>query len=237
MKSPVPYLKLPFEFDAEKLQQDLDTILQGNWIPHFNTEGYSGDWKAVPLYAPGGKQDNIHAHLSSDAKVSATPVLKECPYFKEVIAQFKCPIESARILRLGVGAQIKPHRDHALGYEDGTFRLHIPIRTNPQVEFKLDDELLQMLPGECWYTNVNYVHSVKNGGDSDRFHLIIDGTRNGWSDELFFSLAPKESFKPVIQQEESAETIRQMIAELELMDNPGALELIDQLNQKLFNLS
>lgn len=231
------YLKFPFQFNEEKLVHDLSLILDGNWIPHFNSDGYNGDWKVISLYSHNGEANNIFAISTSNSILSETAVLRECHYFKEVIDTFKCPILSARILRLGVGAEIKPHRDHELGYEDGNFRLHIPIVTNPDVQFVLDGTELRMLPGECWYTNVNYVHSVINSGASDRLHLVIDGGRNEWSDELFFSLAHEESFQPIAKENDSPKTIQLIIDELKRSNEPAAEQLINDLQQKLTELN
>ncbi|NNF32499.1 MAG: aspartyl/asparaginyl beta-hydroxylase domain-containing protein [Saprospiraceae bacterium] len=233
MQKNTKYLKFPFQFNTEKLVHDLSLILDKNWIPHFNTTGYNGDWKVISLYAPNGVESNIYALTTSNSTISETSILKECLYFKEVIDFFKCSILSARILRLGVGAEIKSHRDHELGYEDGNFRLHIPIVTNSNVQFFLDGIELTMLPGECWYTNVNYVHSVINLGMSDRVHLVIDGERNEWSDQLFFSLAPKESFQAIIKENDSPETIVRIIEELKYRNEPAAEQLINDLLLKL----
>lgn len=237
MQKNTTYLKLPFQFNKEKLVHDLSLILEGNWISHFNTAGYIGDWKVISLYAPNGEESNIFALSTPNSIIRETSTLKKCQYFKEVIDSFKCPILTARILRLGVGAEIKPHRDHELGYEDGNFRLHIPIVTNSQVQFILDGSELTMLPGECWYTNVNYVHSVKNSGESDRFHLVIDGKRNEWSDHLFFSLVPEESFQPMPEENDSPETIKRIIEELKRSNEPFAKQLINELLQKLSELN
>lgn len=227
------YLKFPLEFKVDKMLSDLALILEEKSVPHYNTNGYSGEWKVISLYAQGGDDKNIFALSTSDAAVEETAILKECKYLKEVIDSFQCPILSARLLKLGAAAKINPHRDHDLGYADGNFRLHIPIITNPDVEFILDGDQLRMLPGECWYTDVNYVHSVHNAGSSERVHLVIDGERNAWSDEMFFSLAPPESFESQFQQFESAEMIQQTIEQLKHLNEPAALQIIEELTQKL----
>lgn len=231
MAQAVTHLKLPFEFEVASLKQDLAVILNQDWIPHFNKEGYTGNWKAVPLYAAGGQSWNIYAN--PDQEVMPTEVLSDCPYFAKVIDSLKCKVISARILRLEVGAEIKPHRDFDLGYEDGCFRIHVPILTNPGVEFILDDHRLDMQAGECWYTNVNYVHSVKNTGDTDRFHLVMDYERNPWSDDLFFKLADKEGLLSGPTKKESKENLLAMISELELSDAPIAATLIAEAKKKL----
>ena len=237
MQNKTKYLKLPFQFDKDKLTHDLSLILDSKWIPHFNTNGYSGDWKVISLYADGGDDSNIFALPTSNSIISETSILKECYYFKEVIESFNCSVITARILRLGVGAEIKPHRDHELGYENNNFRLHIPICTNKDVEFVLDGTQLRMLPGECWYTNVNYVHSVANFGKSDRLHLVIDFERNEWSDKLFFSLAPEESFQSIPEETDSPETIKRIIEELKRHNEPATKQLINDLELKLVKLN
>jgi quercetin dioxygenase-like cupin family protein len=230
------YLKFPMQFDEVRLVQDLSRVMEGQWIPHFNTGGYVGNWNAISLYAKDGNEQNIFAHLPDNTAISETPLMKECPSFKELLDYFKFPILSVRLLRLEVGAEIKPHTDHELGYEDGQFRLHIPIVTNPEIEFILDGERLTMLPGECWYTNVNFVHSVANRGAIDRVHLVIDGVRNEWTDELFFSLAPESSFEANREEELSDETIIRMLEELksnpQMADHPIILELEEKLKSE-----
>lgn len=228
------HLKLPFEFDVFKLKNELAAILNTEWIPHFNKNGYEGKWNSIALYAQNGDASNIFA--TQNAVLEETEILKNSPYIKSVIDSFKCPLLSVRLLRLQKGAFIKPHRDHELGYEDGNFRIHIPIITNPNINFILDGVRLEMLEGECWYTNVNYVHSVSNNGAVDRTHLVIDGERNDWSDELFFSLAPKSSFFPEKKEVHSLETMKQIVAALKLMDTEGAKETITQMQQQINEL-
>jgi len=233
--SPTKYLKLPFLFNGEKLAKELASIMDKEWAPHHYRMSYSGEWASMSLYAEEGDEQNIFAAANTNAPIKETVLLKHCPYFRQVIQHFECPLLVVRLLRLGAGSEIKPHRDHKLGYEDDNFRLHIPIVTNEDVNFILDGEQITMLPGECWYTNVNYIHSVSNKGATDRVHLVIDGERNAWSDELFFSLAPKESFnlKDVL---DSAETIRRMIEELEHLEESASKPLIEELKQKLASI-
>ncbi|WP_343637737.1 aspartyl/asparaginyl beta-hydroxylase domain-containing protein [Fluviicola sp.] len=227
------YLKFPLQFDEQRLVEDLSQAMESQWIPHFNTGGYTGNWNAVSLYAKNGNEQNIFALSPDHSELSETPMMKQCGYFKEILDTFQFPVLSVRLLRLEAGAEIKPHTDHELGYEDGQFRLHIPIVTNPDVEFILDGERLTMLPGECWYTNVNLVHSVANRGTVDRVHLVIDGERNAWTDELFFALAPESSFEANGEEELSDETIIRMLEELKNNPQMAGHPIIEELERKL----
>lgn len=231
MKKPQPtvYLKLPFIFNVNKMVAEVQVLLNDIWIPHFNTNGYNGNWNSIALYAPNGDAGNITAMQHDNVSLMETNALKKTTYLKEVLTTFKAPFLSVRLLKLAHGAFIKPHCDYNLGYEDVCFRVHIPIITNTKVEFMLNNDRLVMLPGECWYTNVNYTHSVANNGFIDRIHLVIDLKRNDWSDELFFSLAPKESFFPKNEESYSPETRQKILEELKRMEHPAAKALIVKL--------
>ena len=172
----------------------------------------------------------VGLEMSDNENALKTALMTDCHYFREVIEAFKFPFQTVRLLRLGIGAEIKPHQDHELGYKEGVFRLHIPISTSDGVQFILDNTLLKMLPGQCWYTNVNYEHSVSNMGKTDRVHLVIDGIRNEWSDKMFFEMAPVESFQSIpFKESTSVDIIRQTIEGLELSDFPANKELKQDL--------
>ncbi|TDW51554.1 aspartyl/asparaginyl beta-hydroxylase [Flavobacterium sp. 270] len=224
----VRYIKFSIAFDTDKLKSDLAKIINKNWIDHYNTNGYSGKWTSVALMSKDGKSDSIYALPSDDDKMMDTEILDSCTYFKEVLDGFLFEKTAVRLLQLAVGAEIKPHSDHCLGYEDGSFRLHIPIITNPDVEFILDDKRLIMNEGECWYIDANFIHSVANRGKQDRIHLVIDGIRNDWSDALFFKEAAENRFlKPKAKMSEEQKEL--MIAELKRMDTTVAQEILKNL--------
>lgn len=225
-------LQLPFHFDPRALRSDLEKVLSLPWSAHYNTGGYKGSWEIISLLAPGGKSEQIFA-MHGDTKLEETPILKECSSFQDVLARFQCPIESARLMKLKVGAHILPHKDYALGYEDGTFRIHVPIVTNPQIEFIVDDQRVVMQEGECWYTNVNLTHSVANRGTEDRVHLVMDFTRNDWSDELFFSLAPADELLAQATQAINDEMKFQMLRSLQEQDSPASRQLVEELKRDL----
>lgn len=177
-------LKLPFHFDAPRLQADLAAITTADFVPHFNTAYYQGEWSAVPLRSIGGRRDHIYPDPAVKDGFADTPFLSRCPYIQEVLASLRCPQQAVRLLRLKAGSVIKEHRDHELGFEDGEVRLHIPVATNPEVEFILNQKHVIMQEGECWYINVNQPHGVANRGATDRVHLVIDCVVNQWLREL-----------------------------------------------------
>ncbi len=227
----VKFLKLPFNFNIDKLEQDLSSLEKLDWSNHFNKNGYSGTWSSIPLLSVDGELSTISVPLNEE-KLLETKALKVSKYFKEVLRTFQTPIISARLLKLKKGSEIKPHKDHNLGYEDGCFRIHVPIITHEKVNFFIEEKRLNMLPGECWYTNVNHTHSVSNFSEIDRVHLVIDLERNEWSDSIFFSLCKKEQLlsKPTISYE--IDTVKRMISELQHQNTETSKELIASLKKQ-----
>ncbi len=55
-----------------------------------------------------------------------------------------------------------------------TSRIHMPVITNPQVEFTCGGETVHMAPGECWVFDSFRWHEVHNRGSERRVHLVLD---------------------------------------------------------------
>lgn len=173
-------IRLPRAFDAARLAEALDEVAAaaGTWTDHFVTRNYEGRWSAIALRAPAGTE---HRHpvlqIASHPGVtdfSDTPLLERAPYFAAVLRALGVPLGAARLMRLDAGSRILEHRDADLEIDQGWARLHIPITTNPGVEFLLNGRPARMAPGECWYLRLSDPHSVRNDGNTPRVHLVID---------------------------------------------------------------
>lgn len=178
-------LQLPFTFDIEQLRDDLARVAPGEWIPHVNRAHYDGRWSGAALRSLGGSATNLVPEARGAEEFRDTALLARCPYFRTVLATFRCPLLAVRLLRLHAGSHIAEHVDQTLDFEDGEVRIHIPIVTSDDVKFHLDGERLVMAPGECWYTNVNLPHSVENSGLTDRIHLVLDCRVDDWLRGIF----------------------------------------------------
>ena len=199
----IRYCKLNFPADLHNLSDDLMNLNTLDWNPHLNTSQYQGDWNILSLISPGGRNttspDPLHGEL-----FSPTPLLRQVPEIGKILTFLKCPQRSVRLMKLRAGASILRHRDRELSFEHGEARLHIPLQTNQEVNFILDDERLPMQVGECWYINANLYHSVENKGLADRIHLVIDCEVNTWLTDLFANAIQKsereETFDPALDR-------------------------------------
>lgn len=79
----------------------------------------------------------------------------------------------ANLVRLVAGGEITGHTDNNFSLVH-SHRVHLPIITNEQVGFTVDNETINMKEGELWEINNRRMHSVRNDGPTDRVHLILD---------------------------------------------------------------
>lgn len=220
------YIKFSYTYNVERLCAELEAVLQDEWPLHFNTRDFNGDWRSISLRSVSGESKDIYAH--ANGTYSNTPVLELMPYVKEILDSWQCEKEAVRLLSLAPGSVVKPHRDPGCAYHDGAFRIHIPIITNPGVQFCVEEEQLPLKAGECWYMNFSATHSIANHGSTPRVHLVMDGIRNSWTDELFTAHGyrlpgnnPEDNY--------DAATRSRMIEELEKMNTTASRELVARL--------
>lgn len=221
--------QLPISFSIKKLQNDLLICETNLWTPHFNANRYEGNWTSVSLRSQSGLENDIFSF--PDKEYENTPLLDSCSYFKEIMDWFECEKEAVRLLRLGPNSEIKEHVDNDTSYEDGFFRIHVPIITNSEVYFYVNHQKVPMKMGECWYANFQLPHSVLNKSPEPRIHLTLDCIRNEWSDELFSKMGFDLNYVP--KYECSDEVKRQVIAELSRNPSETNDKIIAELQSQM----
>jgi quercetin dioxygenase-like cupin family protein len=177
-----PAVKLCFSFDAEKLADDLCRVRSEEWLSHYRSDEYEGEWAIAPLRSVAGHPAVVHAvpGARNDGFFKNTPLLERCPYFKLVIEKFECSVGAVRLMRLGPGAKILEHSDDMGDGDTQELRIHVPVQTNPDVRFWVNNQLVPMQTGETWYADFGLPHRVENNGDTDRVHLVLDCEPNDW---------------------------------------------------------
>jgi hypothetical protein len=185
-------LRLPLDFEPGLLAADLGRLAGVEWTAHFVTQNYDGDWSVIALRGPAGARHPVRM-IYSDPGCSTyedTPYLTASPYFQQVLGAFACPLQAVRLMRLAPGSVIKEHHDNDLSFEQGMVRIHIPVVTNEDVDFRLNGQRCAMPAGSSWYLRLSDPHSVANRGPADRVHLVIDAVVNDWVAALFERALP-----------------------------------------------
>lgn len=162
------FVQLPLLFDAARLQQEVAQFTDSEWRPH--PEGHPGN-SALPLIASGGDPAND----SVRGPMRATPFLQRMPYLRQVLAAFETVWGRTRLMRLDGNAEATPHTDVNY-YWTQHARVHVPIITNPDVQFICGAKSVHMAAGESWIFDTWRSHNVINPYPTPRIHLVADTT-------------------------------------------------------------
>lgn len=93
-----------------------------------------------------------------------------------IAAGYDGEIKRANLVKLFAGKVIKQHIDVG-DFLNSLHRIHIPIFSNEQCEFHIENEMRVLPIGEIWeVNNTGKKHGVYNNGQADRVHLIVDIT-------------------------------------------------------------
>ncbi|HEU0135520.1 MAG TPA: aspartyl/asparaginyl beta-hydroxylase domain-containing protein [Allosphingosinicella sp.] len=178
-------VRLPLAFDPSPLAAEVASIPAEDWTGQPFTQNYEGGWDVVPLRSKAGETHRLRLIYADPTAATFVPTawLEAMPAFQSVLDRFECPLRSVRLMRLAPGSRILEHSDD-LDAESGTLRLHVPVSTNPAVQFRLGGSPVAMTPGSVWYLRLSEPHSAANDGDTARVHLVLDAEMNRWLERM-----------------------------------------------------
>jgi hypothetical protein len=165
-------VRLPPDHDAALLEEDLARAIAFEALPQPGPY-HDGSWRGISLHAQGGRMDPGAGGFGCEP-FQPTPVLAATPMFQKVLDALPAPKQAVRLLSLPPGAVIGRHFDAGVSFRYGLLRLHVPIRTHPDVRFLIGEVRCDWKPGELWYGNFNLPHEVKNESQVTRWHLVAD---------------------------------------------------------------
>ena len=158
--------RLDLPVDAARLQREVAALpeeLWGNVRAPVHRETQS-------LFLKG------HAPALGISGDPEQPAMTACPYIHELLYRLlpgtpgKCLLASLRPRGI-----VYPHRDAENDYFVRSFRVHLPVFTNPAVRLYCNGRFFRMGAGEVWILNNLAPHAVINDHPSDaRVHLIFD---------------------------------------------------------------
>ncbi len=191
MKLDQPFIRLPYQFDAERLALELDNLSHCEWLPH--PSGMTGN-QALPLVSrDGGSNDDF------DGRMKQTGYLADSPYIQQCMHHIDEVYGRSRLMALDPGSEVSRHVDFNYHWLTRV-RIHIPVVTNPDVIFYCGDEHVHMEAGSCWIFDSWRHHRVVNGGSERRTHLVLDtaGSSTFWRmvDQALSDGAPAPAIVP-----------------------------------------
>ena len=151
---------------------------KGQWDA-ISLRGYSDDIGNV--LKPGVLKSGIEPAELRDTHLTQVSNLVS---LIEILAHIPAKFERVRVMRLKAGTSISKHTDKVdKDIKTGKIvRIHIPIRTNPNVHFYLwkdkKPQHYNLEQGKYYYADVSKPHAVHNKADFDRLHLVVDCYNN-----------------------------------------------------------
>ena len=166
MQLPHPFIRLPQQFDAERLREEVAAIPESAWNPH--PQGFPGNSALLLIARDGNPRNDALA-----GPMLPTPNLAALPYLQQVLATFSTTFGRTRLMRIDGNAEANWHMD-AHYYWHQRVRLHVPIQTNEAVRFHCGDADVHMRAGESWIFDTWRMHNVFNPHPDRRIHLVAD---------------------------------------------------------------
>lgn len=215
--------KLPFEFDVDRLRKEADSIPEEAYLDVYNPYLDIDTLVGVDLIEATRQEDET-------AIFAPNQYLEDKPYLKEILNTFKSNKFTYRIQTLLPGGEIRKHRDIGQRFEDGIVRLHIPIQSASGMTTLLNDQVVDMQEGTCWYLDLTFTHQMINNSDQPRVHLLIDCHRNSWWEGIFEEFAPQPNSQFSNQPLTALEAMHRAMKETNHASFEGTLkELSDEI--------
>jgi len=182
------FKKTGIKFDAKKLRQATNKLFtKVSWrhhvvkglsltqIPGDPTSAYGEKLRGVFWTKPDFTGQEVQRENFIDESQYTEFVEKyKGSYFEEVYNTLseKYQLGRFRLLLLEPRTSLSWHRDPEP-------RLHIPIITNPGAHLVIDNRLKHLpADGNVWFTDTRKYHTVFNGGEENRIHLVATFLKN-----------------------------------------------------------
>lgn len=173
MRLPRRFIKLPLSFDQARLVEEVSQFGEDEWRAH--PQRFEGNSSLILVSTHGRENDDFWGPMQPASR------LEKMPYVRQVMRSFNTVIGRSRLMRLAPGAKVDYHVDSHYFWRDH-LRIHVPIITDPAVEFHCESEQVHMAAGEAWTFDNWRGHWVVNGSNKARIHLVIDtvGSSDVW---------------------------------------------------------
>lgn len=163
------FRRFDIEPDVDRLLAEVDGIAENEWLSSYWGHVHCSVGMLLLRGGDTGTETDFYAEDCADAKI-----LEQLPYIRELISD-DGPFGRAHyafLFRMEPNGITHVHQDLIERWFD-MYRIHIPIRSNPDAFLVSDNRSIRFAPGHAWSFDNQTDHGVVNG-DSERTHLILD---------------------------------------------------------------
>ncbi len=166
------FLRLPLSFQGDLLQRELIQLGEEFWQPH--PLGHAGV-EQIPLVTDRKLEGN------GLASMRAADALKRSPYICQLLASLGSVIGRTYLMRYSsqAGAAAEPWVDLAY-YWQNHVRIHVPIITADEVNFRCGGKCVHMAVGEAWALNSWRPHRFDVSGNVSPVHLVVGASGSSY---------------------------------------------------------
>ena len=178
----VNFKKLEIKFDIQKLQLATNELFsQMSWQQHVVKGLCMTQIPGDPSSADGDKLRGVfYTKPDSTGEEVKREIAIDESHYTEFVEDFKGTYfeevynELSKKHKLGrVRLLLLEPRNSLSWHRDPEPRLHIPIFTNPGAHVVIDDRVKHLpADGGVWFTDTRNYHTVFNGGEENRIHLV-----------------------------------------------------------------
>ena len=157
----------------------LDTTRQARYTTHQQTQMYQ--LRFLNYYwdtsSPGYYKD-VNSFKNQGS-------IEELQYIYDWLEkEYNGKVVRSELVNMFPNSRIRKHRDRS-NMLFLSRRIHIPIKTNNKTIFTVNQETENMAEGYIYEINNSQIHSVYNGSNENRIHLIIDVLPEPFANNVF----------------------------------------------------
>ena len=163
------FRRFALPIDLDRLQGEFDSIPDEVWQASYWGDIHCSVGMLLLRGGNQGTQEDFYSELVSDHRL-----LDKLDYMRELIDP-DGPFGGAKyafLFRMRPNGVTLVHRDTIERWFD-MYRIHVPIRTNPQAHLIADNRSQHFAAGYAWSFDNQSRHGVVNG-EQERIHLIFD---------------------------------------------------------------
>jgi len=171
-----------FEYDITPIKEKILNFDESLWHTDIKTKNFLKEHSKTDSIILFSKKEAGEIYSKEEVNNKELMIhLKE--NFQDLFIQIKKHFNNTgqigRILlaRLNENSEIPEHKDHGTHLENCR-RIHIPIKTNENVYFIVDNETFVLEENSVYEFDNTKIHNVINNSDEKRIHLIIDWIYN-----------------------------------------------------------
>jgi hypothetical protein len=176
------FLKLPISFDIKKLQSATNELFTKVAWKQYTVKGLC--MTQIPGDPSSADGDKLRGLFWTKPDSTGKEVQRENDidesHYTEFVEDFKGTYfeevynELSKHYKLGrVRLLLLEPRTSLSWHRDPEPRIHIPVFTNPGAHLVIADRLKHLpADGSIWFTDTRNYHTVFNGGEENRIHLV-----------------------------------------------------------------